>query len=65
MEIKLHDNSRLHFKWTKSGVLYIQLLRPGNLRDGHGLIVTATAMLSGHELADFLAALTPQQKEAA
>ena len=61
MEIKLHDNSRVRFDWTKSGSLYVQLLKPGNLRDGHGLLVAATAMLDGSELANFLTALQPSE----
>lgn len=64
VEIKLSDNSRIHFERTKSGAVYVQLLRPGNLRDGHGLLVTATAMLGGKELTNFLA-MFEQEKEAA
>ena len=61
MEIRLNDNSRIHCDWTKQGSLYISLYRPGNLRDGHGLLLAGTVMLDGQELTQFLSALTPPE----
>jgi len=57
MEIKLNDNSRLRFAQTRTGALYLELLRPGNLRDGHGYLVTATAFVCGQELTALLSTL--------
>ena len=59
MEIHLNDNSRLRFERTQTGTLYVELLRPGNLRDGHGYLVTATAFICGQELADLVTAISP------
>ena len=57
MEVKLNDNSRVLFEFTKSGVLSLQLLRPGHRHDGHGLLLMASTMLEQEEqkqLMDFL-----------
>lgn len=59
MEIRLHDNSRLHFDWTTSGALIIEVWKPGMMRDGHGLLLAAMTVLDGEELRTFLHALTP------
>jgi hypothetical protein len=62
---KLLLNSRLIFEWTKTGALYVQLLQPGTLKDGHGLLLTETAMLDGEALKAFLDALQPPERREA
>lgn len=57
MEVKLTDNSRLRLDWTRGGSLSVQLFRPGNLRDGHGYLLSATAILDGEALNAFLDAM--------
>jgi hypothetical protein len=65
MEIKLTDNSRLQFDWTKGDQLRVQLFQPGRDRYGHGLMLSGSVLLDGAELASLLATLqppTPDQK---
>ena len=62
MEIKRHNNDRLHFIWAYPGVL---LYRPMNLRDGHGLVLTGTAYLEGADLRALLSSVTATEQEAA
>ena len=39
-ELTLSGRNRIVFKKTLAGVLYCELLRPGEMRDGHGWIVS-------------------------
>jgi hypothetical protein len=39
VELTLSGRNRIAFKRTLTGVLYCELLRPGELRNGHGWLV--------------------------
>jgi hypothetical protein len=65
VEVKLHDNSKINFSWTKTGALYVELYRPGNDRYGHGMLLTSSAMVAGDELNALLSFLASNQQEAA
>jgi len=59
MEVKLHNNDRVHLRWIRPGMLSIEVHRPMNQRDGHGVCLAGSAYLSGAELTAFLTALQP------
>jgi hypothetical protein len=51
VEVKLHDNSRLTLSWIcPSKVLRVELWKLGNLRDGHGWLLTGSTVLDGEQL---------------
>ena len=57
-EVRLSDNSRLRLNYDSTAhTLSVELWRPGQLRDGHGLLYTASALLSGGELEGFVKAV--------
>lgn len=58
LEISLHDNSLIHVTKTDGGAIYVELLQPMNLKDGHGLAVKGSALLSEETLSALVALLT-------
>jgi hypothetical protein len=54
MEVKLHNNDRVHLRWIRPGMLAVEVHRPLTMRDGRGLVLTGAAYLEGDELARFL-----------
>ena len=54
MELTLHDNSRVHVRWIRPGVLAIELYRPGFLKDGPGMLLKGSCYLDGVELSQLL-----------
>jgi hypothetical protein len=63
VEIKLNNNDRIHFQWVKPGMLTVELHRPMDLRDGHGVVMVGCTYLEGTELSALLTALTPDNPE--
>ena len=64
MEIKLNDNSRLVFTRVHSGLLNVELWRPGGDRSGHGWFLRGSTQLTGEDLEQFVAAIVgPQEPE--
>jgi hypothetical protein len=50
MEIRLNENSLIRFEQTRAGTLYLKLSRPGNLRNGQGLILKGAALLADDKI---------------
>lgn len=46
IEIPLHDGSLMQVSKTDSGAIYLELLSPMTLRDGHGMAVKGSRLLS-------------------
>jgi hypothetical protein len=64
--IKLHDNSLIQVSRTEAGTIYVELLAPMTLKDGLGLAVKGSAMLTDADasaLGDLLT--SPAEREAA
>jgi hypothetical protein len=59
LEILLHDRSVVQISRTDSGTVYVELLAPMTLRDGHGLAVKGSAMLTEVDVNALMALLTP------
>lgn len=49
MEIRLHNNDRLQLRWIHPDLLVVELYRPANMRDGHGLVLAGTSYLNAEE----------------
>jgi hypothetical protein len=66
VEVRLHNNNLIHVSRTDSGMVYLELLAPMTLKDGHGLAVKGSAMLTeadARALRDLLT--SPAEREAA
>jgi hypothetical protein len=56
-ELRLDDRSKLVFIPLRGGGLSIQSWRPGQARDGHGFLLSGSALLSEQEVATLIASL--------
>ena len=66
LEIPLHDRSLIHVSRTDSGAIYVELLAPMTLKDGHGLAVKGSALLTDADAGALRDLLTsPAEREAA
>jgi hypothetical protein len=60
MEIRLNENSLIRFEQTYKGMLYLEMLWSGNLRDEHGPILKGSALLADDKIDALLALLQAQ-----
>lgn len=58
LEIPLHDRSLVQVSRTDSGTLYIEVYAPGHARDGHGMILRGSTLLSDTDRRALLRLLT-------
>jgi hypothetical protein len=58
-EITLSGRNRFCLKRTLAGAFYLELLRPGELRDGHGWIVSDSVFLEQEQTAKLRELLEP------
>jgi hypothetical protein len=66
LEITLHDRSQVVVSRTDSGTVYLELLAPMTLKDGYGLAVKGSAMLTEADASALWDLLTsPAKREAA
>lgn len=66
LDILLHDGSQARFSVTDSGAVYLEILAPMNLQDGHGFGIRGSAILTEETLHALQKLLTrPSEREAA
>ncbi len=57
-ELRLSDDSRLRLNYSPTAhSLSVEVWKPGRLRDGHGLLCAASALLRGEALAEVVRAV--------
>ena len=67
LAIPLHDNSQVVISRTDTGMISLELLAPMTLRDGHGLAVKGSALLTDESISALVGLFTTeaQRQEAA
>lgn len=58
MEFKLSDNSNVSLTWLTDNRLKLELYQPRTLRDGHGMLLRGSAILSEADISALVALIT-------
>jgi hypothetical protein len=58
LEIPLHDRSLVQVSRTDSGALYLEVYGPGHAKDGHGMLLRGSTILTDADQSAPLTLLT-------
>ncbi len=67
LEIPLHDRSLVRVSRTDAGAIYVEVYGPGHAKDGHGMLLRGSTLLTNADISALLTLLTTdaQPQEAA